>query len=188
MRALPETFAKTHMRAAFDRLARDVAVRVGIAIIALASTLVYLVLALNAAGAAGPTLLLYATLTAGIAAAACGALAPLVGRSRLLQAEISRLEEQLEDLRDRNWELREAEERARSFLEAQGDLIARRDKDGHITYANDAFCALAGRSREELIGGSCPLGGPGSDLVVLPDGTAIHDQELRTEAGPRWIA
>jgi PAS domain S-box-containing protein len=188
MRALPETIAKTHVRAAFDRLARDVVVRVGIAVIALTSTLIYLVLALNAAGAARPSLLLYAMLTVGITAAACGALAPLVRRNRLLQVDISRLEEQLEDLRDHNWELREAEERARSLLEAQGDLIARRDKDGHITYANDAFCALAGRPREELIGGSCSLGGPGTDLVVLPDGTAIHDQELRTEAGPRWIA
>ena len=28
------------------------------------------------------------------------------------------------------WELKEAEERARGFLEAQGDLIVRRDRDG----------------------------------------------------------
>ena len=37
------------------------------------------------------------------------------------------LEARIEELSDRNWELREAEERARSLLEAQGDLIVRRD-------------------------------------------------------------
>ena len=58
------------------------------------------------------------------------------------------LEARIEELSDDNWELREAEERARSLLEAQGDLIVRRDADGRITYANDALCALAGRSRE----------------------------------------
>ena len=58
----------------------------------------------------------------------------------------------VEDLADRNWELKEAEERAKSFLEAQGDVIVRRDGDRRITYANDAFCALAGRPREALIG------------------------------------
>ena len=58
------------------------------------------------------------------------------------------LEARVEELSDRNWELREAEERARSLLEAQGDLIVRRDASGRITYANDAFCALAGKTRE----------------------------------------
>ena len=58
------------------------------------------------------------------------------------------LETKTEELSDRIWELREAEERARSFLEAQGDVIVRRDSAGRISYANDAFCALANRSRE----------------------------------------
>ena len=52
------------------------------------------------------------------------------------------LEARNEELSDRIWELREVEERARSFLEAQGDIIVRRDT-GCITYANDAFCELA---------------------------------------------
>ena len=39
-----------------------------------------------------------------------------------------------------------------SLLEAQGDLIVRRDSEGRITYANDAYCALAGAPREALIG------------------------------------
>src|SRR5215475_9688897 len=60
------------------------------------------------------------------------------------------LETKTEELSDRIWELREAEERARSFLEAQGDVIVRRDSSGEVTYASDAFCALAGRARTDL--------------------------------------
>ena len=37
------------------------------------------------------------------------------------------LEDQIEELSDRLWEVREAEERARSLLEAQGDIIVRRN-------------------------------------------------------------
>src|SRR5215470_11251024 len=113
MRALPETIAKTDVRAAFDRWARQVVLRVAIAVGALATTLVYLMLTLSAAGGAGAMVLFYVTLTAGIAAAACGALVPLVHRNRSMRAEISRLQESVEDLSDRNWELRESEERAR---------------------------------------------------------------------------
>ena len=68
------------------------------------------------------------------------------------------LEMRNEELLDHNWELREAEERARSLLETQGDIIVRRDSFGRITYANDAFCALIGRPREALIG--CVVGLP----------------------------
>ena len=56
------------------------------------------------------------------------------------------LEMRNEELLDHNWELREAEERARSLLETQGDIIVRRDSFGRITYANDAFCALIGKT------------------------------------------
>ena len=50
-----------------------------------------------------------------------------------------------EALADRNWELQEAEGRARSLFESQGDLIVMRDADGRITYANDAYCLMAER-------------------------------------------
>src|SRR5918992_5528597 len=81
----------------------------------------------------------------------------LFWRSRMLHAHLRRLEQRNEELADRNWELRETEERARSFLEAQGDFIVRRDADGCITYANDAFCALAERDREALLGSNFAL-------------------------------
>ena len=65
-------------------------------------------------------------------------------RLRFVNKRMKKLAAHNEELADRNWELKEAEERARSLLEAQGDLIVRRDSEGRITYANDAYCALAG--------------------------------------------
>ena len=95
---------------------------------------------------------LFAIGTAALFGAACGAAALLFGINRRLKQEIKELRERTEDLSDRNWELREAEERARSFLAAQGDVIVRRDGDGRISYVNDAFAALAARPRDELVG------------------------------------
>ena len=129
------------------------------------------------------------TIGGGLTVAALGALVLVFRRIQDLRAEKRRLEERLEALADRNWELKEAEERARSFLEAQGDVIVRRDGDGRITYANDAFCALAGRPRAALEGTAFALdviedGG----AAVLPDGTRVHDQKIASAEGPRWIA
>ena len=110
-------------------------------------------------------------------------------RQRAHKAKLRALEARIEELSDRNWELREAEERARSLLEAQGDLIVRRDGDGRITYANDAFCALAGKQRTALIGKvmALPVLDRGA-LTVLADGTRVHDQKIACGAGSRWIA
>lgn len=54
------------------------------------------------------------------------------------------LEDRIEDLSDRLWEVREAEERARSLLEAQGDIIVRRDSSGRITRKR---CVLQARGQ-----------------------------------------
>src|SRR5438477_3256257 len=127
-------------------------------------------------------------LTGALAAALLCAIALFV-RTQGLRHDMKRLEERTENLADRHWELKEAEERARSFLEAQGDVIVRRDGAGAITYASDAFCALAGRARSALVGTTFALetieqGAP----IVLDDGTRVHDQKVATPQGPRWIA
>jgi PAS domain S-box-containing protein len=101
----------------------------------------------------------------------------------------SALEARIEDLSDRLWEVREAEERARSLLESQGDLIVRRDSSRRITYANDAFCAFAGRAREVLLGSVVEL--PVLErtaTAVQPDGTRMHDESIDFGTGPRWIS
>jgi len=99
------------------------------------------------------------------------------------------LEARIEDLADRLWEVRDGEERARSLLEAQGDVIVRRDSSGRITYANDAFCALIGKLRESLIGSVTELPTrQRSAVTVQPDGTRIYDEKFESVHGVRWIS
>ena len=131
----------------------------------------------------------FATGVAALFAGACAAIAFLLMRRRALLAQLRRLEARVEELSDRNWELGESEERARSLLEAQGDLIVRRDAQGNVTYANDAFCALAGQTREQLIGrpAALPVLAQG-EARVLADGTRMHDQKIGGAEAARWIA
>ena len=108
---------------------------------------------------------------------------------RASAAAMRALEARIEELSDRNWELRESEERARGLLEAQGDVIVRRDSSGRITYASDAFCALMDKTRAALIGSALQLPvleqGP---VMVQPDGTRVHDQKIAYGSAARWIA
>ena len=48
--------------------------------------------------------------------------------------------------------LRESEDRYRSVVESQTELICRFLPDTTLTYVNDAYCRYFGKSREELIG------------------------------------
>jgi len=122
-------------------------------------------------------------------ALACVALVMLSMRLRWMRGKLRRLAVHNEMLADRNWELKEAEERARIMFEAQGDLIALRASDGSISFANEAYCELAGRPREALIGSDFSFAvieqGPSH---IAPDGTRIHDQKIMTPLGARWIA
>ncbi|THD71062.1 MAG: response regulator [Bradyrhizobium sp.] len=122
-------------------------------------------------------------------AIACVALATLSFRLRWMRRKLRKIALHNETLADRNWELKEAEERARSLFESQGDLIVLRDADGCITFVNDAYCELAQQPRSALVGTHF-------NLVVLEQGTSalerngtrIHDQKIASPLGPRWIA
>jgi PAS domain S-box-containing protein len=106
-----------------------------------------------------------------------------------MRAKIHKIALRNESLADRNWELKESEERARSLFESQSDLIVLRDSEQRVTFANDAFCRLAQKSRSELIGSifNLPVLEQG-DTAVEPDGTRVHDQKIASALGPRWIA
>ena len=132
---------------------------------------------------------LFAIGVAALFGAACGAIGILISRIRQMKAELRDLQSRLEEAADRNWEISEAQERAKSFFEAQGDVIVRRDGDGAITYANDAFCALAGRARGDLLATTfaLPVEEQG-ETAVLADGTRVHDQKIAAPDGARWIA
>jgi PAS domain S-box-containing protein len=121
--------------------------------------------------------------------AACGAIGILISRIRQMKAELRGLESRLEQAADRNWEISEAQERAKSFFEAQGDVIVRRDATFAITYVNDAFCALAGRAREDLLATTFALPvEEQSEVASLADGTRVYDQKIAAPDGARWIA
>jgi PAS domain-containing protein len=60
---------------------------------------------------------------------------------RRTRTELRELEACLDEAADRNWEIREGQERAATFLEAQDDLIGRRDASGAISYVNDLLSA-----------------------------------------------
>ena len=122
-------------------------------------------------------------------ALACVALATLSMRLRWMRRKLRKLALHNEALADRNWELKEAEERARSMFESQGDLIVLRDSEGRITFANDAYCELADRPREALIGSRFALTIlEQGDAAIEPNGTRIHDQKISGPLGPRWVA
>ncbi len=121
--------------------------------------------------------------------AACGAIGLLISRVRQMKRELRQLETRLDEAADRHWEIKEAEERAKTFFEAQDDVIVRRDPDGAITYVNDAYCTLAGRDRAGLLTTAFALtelerGEP----KPLADGMRAYDQKIASPNGARWIA
>jgi PAS domain S-box-containing protein len=132
---------------------------------------------------------MFAIGVASLFGASCGALGILMSRIRRMKRELRDFETRLDEAADRNWEIREAQERTTSFFEAQDDVIVRRDGTGAITYANDAFCALAGHAREDLLGTAfaLPVVEQG-ETILLADGARAYDQKIAAAAGARWIA
>src|SRR5260221_9938978 len=109
-------------------------------------------------------------------ALACVALATVSMRLRWVHRKLRKLALHNEALADRNWELKEAEERARSLFESQGDLIVLRDADGCITFVNDAYCELAELPRSALVGRHFTLDVlEQGDAAIETSGTRIHD-------------
>src|ERR1700682_1946265 len=122
-------------------------------------------------------------------ALACVALATLSIRLRWMRKRLRKVALHNEALADRNWELKEAEERARSLFESQGDLIVLRDAEGCISFVNDAYCELARQPRSALIGSKFTLDVLEQGASALEhNGTRIHDQKIAGPLGPRWIA
>jgi PAS domain S-box-containing protein len=122
-------------------------------------------------------------------ALACVALATLSMRMRWMRHKLRKIALHNETLADRNWELQEAEQRARSLFESQDDLIVLRDAEGRITFVNDAYCQLAEQPRSALVGSEFTLDVlEQGDTALESNGTRIYDQKIASPLGPRWIA
>jgi signal transduction histidine kinase/DNA-binding response OmpR family regulator len=133
---------------------------------------------------------MFAAGVAALFAFVCTFAAYLIHRTRVWRSYARRLEARNETLSDRTWKLQEAEERARSFLDMQGDLIVRRKgPQGPITFANGAFCALAGEPADIIRGSTFAFTViEQGDVATLTDGSRVHDQQIASRNGPRWIA
>src|SRR4029079_18837549 len=122
-------------------------------------------------------------------AIACVALATLSFRLRWMRQKLRKIALHNEAMADRNWELQEAEQRARSLFESQGDLVVLRNLEGDLTFANNAYCELAERPQSALLGSKFTFNVlEQGEATLLADGTTIHDQKITSPLGPRWIA
>ena len=72
------------------------------------------------------------------------------------------------------WELQESEERFRGLIDALGDLVVHRDRDGRIVYANKVFADLVGRT--DATSSARRLAELGVEVGVVPD-AAFADGE-----------
>lgn len=134
---------------------------------------------------------------AGFGAAATGA-SILVRRAERLSASrrfdaYETASREAERLSDRVWELRESEERFRGLVDALGDIVVHRDRDGRIDSANSVLARLLGRAPEDLVGRT--LAELGIDIGLVPDAAFAEgeclssaDVAVRTAAGTRWFS
>ncbi|MEX0345644.1 MAG: ATP-binding protein [Rhizobiaceae bacterium] len=110
-----------------------------------------------------------------------------------LDEKAERSREALESLADRMWELQESEEQLRGLIDALGDLVVHRDREGRIVYANKIFADLFDCEARELSGKT--LGQIGIDIGQLPEAGLSGDEVLssrdvpiETAQGTRWFS
>lgn len=122
-----------------------------------------------------------------VLAAAVALVVALRQRNRVAR-QADELLRDIETLNDRLWALADSEERYRSLIEAQGDLIVRRD-DGRIVYANAAYAALLGLDETSVIGSRRePERLEARTAQALEGGARVFDERLATPQGERWIS
>ncbi len=105
-----------------------------------------------------------------------------------LADENRRLAASLESLSDTAWELRESEERYRSMIDAQGDLVVRRDASGKVTFVNPAFAKAFDRPAPAFLGEMLAVAPPLSPVAADGGAVSARDVKLVTASGPRWYS
>ncbi len=137
---------------------------------------------------AGPELGLALAVSLVLALPALAAYA-LAERQRRIAAERAahELSRRLEAAQDQGWELTESLARHRDMIDAQGDIILRRDREGRLTFLNDACCRAFGLDRDAVMGTAAGPRRPGG---APPAGVAEgrYDARFETVDGPRWFA
>lgn len=136
-----------------------------------------------------PSFLILLTGIAIAVAIACAIVAVrLLRERREVTRQARALTADVEKLSDRLWVLADSEERYRSLIEAQGDLIVRRS-EGRIVYANAAYAALLGKTESEAVGSTeQPLVRSARPAQALPGGARVVDECIEIEGGERWLS
>lgn len=101
--------------------------------------------------------------------------------------------QEVERLSDRLWEMRESEERFHGLVDALGDVVVHRDRNGRVVYANSVFAGLLGLQAKEIDGST--LAELGIEIGVVPDAAfadgeclSSTDVAVRTGNGTRWYS
>lgn len=106
-------------------------------------------------------------------------------------ARRSRRDGEVERLHDLVWRTSESEERYRSLVEAQIELVVQRDAEGRITFANHGFAALLGTTPEALLGTAREVEvAESGEMRQRADGARLVDLAIVPAGGgsPRWFA
>ena len=105
-------------------------------------------------------------------------------------SKTDRIARQMEQLKDAHWQLTDNEARYLDLLDTQQELIARRDMDGRLVFANKAFCRTFGTTLGSLIGADFAA----ARLVLVDRGwdtaqrSHLHAELVATQNGQRWIS
>ncbi len=107
------------------------------------------------------------------------------------------IDKSVEQLKDAQWALSESEARYRNLLEAQQDLIFRRDRAGKLTFVNAAFTRLIGTAAVDALGRAFEpriLTGTMPEPLLANATEPLHlhsrqrfELEIETTSGPRWF-
>ena len=100
---------------------------------------------------------------------------------------------QISMLRRRSQNLAVSEARYRGLVDAQGDLIIKRNRPGNVTFANQAVSNMLRAPLQAIIGQPLLLDvvngyqGNSSAHLTKPGEQFRYEQQIRTAFGPRWI-
>ena len=150
----------------------------------------------------GPISLALVVQIAGLGLVAVAAFAVTAGRSGDVRVTPGgdglntlrrRVENGIEKLKDLQWELSDNESRYRDLLDAQTDIITRRDTRGRLTFVNRAFCRTFGVEAGIVLGTSfepevAHREGGGRRSSPEPGRRQRFDEQVMTAGGLRWFA
>jgi PAS domain S-box-containing protein len=111
----------------------------------------------------------------------------------IIDERVARSRAEIETLADQMWELQESEERFHGLIDALGDLVVHRDREGRVVYANKVFAELIGADARDLYGQT--LSELGIEVGIVPD-AAFSDGEclsstdvaIQAPGGTRWFS